>query len=168
MDIESPVMDVSEGEHKGIGEEARVAMELEHQQTFFEAVKLYPGAVGWSIFFSLGVIMTAFDPQLLGNLYATPAFQRDFGYLYNGEYIVSAAWQTGLGMGNPIGQCIGPLLAAYPMEWFGRKWVSLLVEIGNRVELIGVRHFQPVWFSQLASSSCNSLLDRSMSSLLAS
>jgi len=37
--------------------------------------------------------MTAFDPQLLGSLYATPAFQRDFGYLFEGEYIVSAPWQ---------------------------------------------------------------------------
>jgi SP family general alpha glucoside:H+ symporter-like MFS transporter len=94
---------------------------------FFEAVKLYPGAVGWSIFFSMGIIMTAFDPQLLGNLYATPAFQRDFGYLYEGSYIVSAAWQTGLGMGNPIGQCVGALGAAYPMEWWGRKKVRYKV-----------------------------------------
>lgn len=65
--------------------------------------------------------MTAFDPQLLGNLYATPAFQRDFGYLYDGSYIVSAPWQTGLSMGNPIGQVVGALFAAYPMEWYGRK-----------------------------------------------
>jgi len=65
--------------------------------------------------------MTAFDPQLLGNLYATPAFQRDFGYLYEGSYIIAAAWQTGLSMGSPIGQVIGAFFAAYPMEWFGRK-----------------------------------------------
>lgn len=122
-DIGNPVMDVTEGGTKGIGSEAAQAIAAEHQMTFFEAVKLYPGAVGWSIFFSLGIIMTAFDPQLLGNLYATPAFQKDFGYLYKGEYIVSAAWQTGLGMGNPIGQCVGALFAAYPMEWWGRKKV---------------------------------------------
>lgn len=48
--------------------------------------------------------MTAFDPQLLTSLYAVPAFQRDFGYLYQGQYIISAPWQTGLSMGNPIGQ----------------------------------------------------------------
>ena len=55
--------------------------------------------------------MTAFDPQLLGNLYATPAFQKDFGYLYNGSYIISAPWQTGLSMGSPIGQVVGALFA---------------------------------------------------------
>jgi MFS transporter, SP family, general alpha glucoside:H+ symporter len=76
---------------------------------------------GWSIFFSLGIIMTAFDPQLLGNLYATPAFQKDFGYYYQDQWIISAPWQTGLSMGSPIGQVVGAFFAAYPMEWFGRK-----------------------------------------------
>jgi hypothetical protein len=46
------------------GEQARVAVEIEHRLSFLEAVKLYPTAIGWSVFFSLGVIMTAFDPQV--------------------------------------------------------------------------------------------------------
>ncbi|PVH81852.1 sugar transporter [Cadophora sp. DSE1049] len=122
VDVENTVRDVAIGDSKVLNSsEARHATEVEHQMAFFEAVKLYPGAVGWSIFFSLGIIMTAFDPQLLGNLYATPSFQKDFGYLFKGDYIISAAWQTGLGMGNPIGQCVGALGAAYPMEWWGRK-----------------------------------------------
>ena len=62
--------------------------------TFREALKMHPTAAGWSVFFSLGVIMTAFDPQLLGTLYVTPAFQKDFGYLYEGAYIIRAQWQT--------------------------------------------------------------------------
>lgn len=50
-----------------------------------------------------------------------PAFQKQFGYAFEDGYIISAAWQTGLGMGNPIGQVVGALAAGYPMEWFGRK-----------------------------------------------
>ncbi|PPJ51426.1 hypothetical protein CBER1_09338 [Cercospora berteroae] len=103
------------------GDEARQTIEYEQNLSFTEALKLYPKAVGWSVFFSLGILMTAFDPQLLGNLYATPAFQRDFGYLYEGSYIISAPWQTGLSMGNPIGQVVGAFFAAYPLEWYGRK-----------------------------------------------
>lgn len=97
------------------------AIRLEHSMTFTEACKAYPSAIFWSAFVSLGVIMLAFDPQLLGNLYAMPQFQRDFGYLYEGDYIISAAWQTGLSMGNPVGQVVGALLAGYPMDMFGRK-----------------------------------------------
>jgi MFS transporter, SP family, general alpha glucoside:H+ symporter len=59
--------------------------EAERDMTFRHALTLYPKAIGWSVYFSLGVIMLAFDPQLLGNLYATPAFQRDFGYEYEGS-----------------------------------------------------------------------------------
>ncbi|KAF3035024.1 hypothetical protein E8E12_005931 [Didymella heteroderae] len=102
-------------------EEVCEAIEVEHALTFWEAVRLYPKAIGWSMYFSLGVIMLAFDPQLLGNLYAMPAFQKQFGYAFEDGYIISAAWQTGLGMGNPIGQVVGALAAGYPMEWYGRK-----------------------------------------------
>ncbi|KAK4458140.1 MFS maltose permease [Cladorrhinum samala] len=98
------------------------AIQHEHNLTFLQACKLYPAAIGWSAFVSLGVIMLAFDPQLLGNLYATPQFQKDFGYLFDGDYIISAPWQTGLSMGNPVGQVIGALVAGYPMELYGRKW----------------------------------------------
>jgi len=100
---------------------AQEAIRFEHALTFIEACKLYPAAIGWSVFVSLGVVMLAFDPQLLGNLYATPQFQKDFGYLFDDNYIISAPWQTGLSMGNPAGQVIGALFAGYPMERYGRK-----------------------------------------------
>jgi MFS transporter, SP family, general alpha glucoside:H+ symporter len=58
-------------------------------------------------------MMTAYDPQVLGNLFAMPAFQREFGYLYAGEFIIAAPWQTGLLMGWPIGQVVGSLGAGY-------------------------------------------------------
>ncbi|KAF4626348.1 hypothetical protein G7Y89_g11809 [Cudoniella acicularis] len=116
---------------KEIGEESRRATEAEHRMTFMQGLKLYPKAIGWSAFFSMGVIMTAFDPQLLGSLYATPAFQRDFGYLFEGSYIISAPWQTALGMGNPLGQVVGALAAGYPMEWYGRKWTFAACVVGT-------------------------------------
>lgn len=102
------------------------AIRLEHDLTFLQAAKLYPKAIGWSAFVSIGVIMLAFDPQLVGNLYSIPQFQRDFGYRYrggggDGEYIISAEWQTALSMGSPVGQVVGALFAAFPMERFGRR-----------------------------------------------
>lgn len=55
----------------------------EHELTFSKALKLYPKAIAWSAYVSVGVIMLAFDPQLMGNLYAIPAFSRQFGYKYH-------------------------------------------------------------------------------------
>lgn len=37
------------------GEEARQAAENEHNLSLRDALKLYPTAIGWSIFFSLGM-----------------------------------------------------------------------------------------------------------------
>lgn len=40
-----------------IAEEAREAIETEHALTFSDALRCYPKAIGWSMYFSLGVIM---------------------------------------------------------------------------------------------------------------
>ncbi|KAI0846609.1 putative maltose permease [Daldinia vernicosa] len=98
------------------------AVRREHGLTFWEAVRLYPTAVGWSAFVSIGVIMLAFDPQIVGNMFAMPQFQKDFGFELDGEYVIPAAWQTGLSLGNPLGQVVGALFSAYPLELLGRKW----------------------------------------------
>lgn len=71
------------------------AIRAEHQMGFLEALKLYPKAVGWSAYVSMGVIMLAFDPQLIGNLYAMPQFQKDFGYP-SGEDVSTASKRTRL------------------------------------------------------------------------
>lgn len=137
-DKEAPVEVRKVSTQQENAEVLKEAIEHEHALTFLEALKCYPKAIGWSMYFSLGVIMLcecmcpckrhdtanaveAFDPQLIGNLYAMPAFQRDFGYPFEDGYIISATWQTALGMGNPIGQVVGALAAGYPMEWYGRK-----------------------------------------------
>ncbi|PGH23704.1 hypothetical protein AJ80_02310 [Polytolypa hystricis UAMH7299] len=110
-----------EAAYDEISPEAQVATVAEHNLDVRTALKLYPKAVGWSLFFSLGVIMTGFDPQVMGNLYGVPKFKEDFGYVFEGEWNISPAWQSGLSMGSPIGQVVGALAASYPMEWFGRK-----------------------------------------------
>jgi hypothetical protein len=43
-----------------VASEARKAFEDEHALTFSKAVSLYPAAVGWSLFFSLGIVMYRF------------------------------------------------------------------------------------------------------------
>ena len=114
-----------------IAQGSDAAAQREHSLTFLQAISLYRGAAFWSVFFCIGQLMTAFDPQVMGNLFAMPAFQNDFGYLFDGQYIISAPWQTGLLMGVPIGQVVGSLFAGYPLEWFGRKKTFGICVIGT-------------------------------------
>lgn len=93
----------------------------EHELGFWQAMRQYPTATFWAMFFSIAVIMSGYDGQIIFSFYALPAFQKRYGNLVGGSYEVPAPWQTALGMGNPIGQVLGALASGYPMERFGRK-----------------------------------------------
>lgn len=90
------------------------ALDFERNLGFMDACKLYPAAIGWSVFVSLGVIMLAFDPQLLGNLYAMPQFQKDFGYLFDGN--VSYSWFRLLSQANKTSTSF-PLVGRRASAW---------------------------------------------------
>ena len=104
--------DVPQNRHHVIGDNVTMnTTAQEPQLSFFETLKLYPTALGYSVFFSLGIVMTAFDQQLLGSLFAVPAFQQKFGYEYKpGHFTIKASWQTALTMCGPLGQSIGRCL----------------------------------------------------------
>lgn len=101
---------------------ARDATLIEHTLTVKGAFKLYRPAIGWSLLFSLGVIMAGFDPQIISTLVAIPRFQKDFGNSFEGSYLIPAKWQSAFNLGVPVGQVVGSFGAGYPLERFGRRW----------------------------------------------
>ncbi|KAL2757281.1 hypothetical protein ACRALDRAFT_2025112 [Sodiomyces alcalophilus JCM 7366] len=110
-------------ELKNISQEAQRATEAEQQLGLRESFKLYPHAIGWSIFLSTCVIMEGFDITLLGNLFAYPPFQKRFGVLQpDGTYQLTAAWQAGLTNGNQAGQIIGLYANGIIAERLGYRW----------------------------------------------
>ncbi|KAL2681428.1 hypothetical protein Neosp_009039 [[Neocosmospora] mangrovei] len=104
-----------------IHEQAVDAIIQEHSLGLWQALRLYPKAIGWAAYFSLGIIIAAFDPQLIGQLIATPAFQKRYGREHDGEFYIAAPWQSALNMGAPIGQILGAFTAGSLMEKIGRK-----------------------------------------------
>ena len=110
---EAPHVDLKKGNLLEI-DATRDITSREHDLKFWEAVQQHPTAVFWAMFFCIAVIMAGFDAQLVTSFYALPAFQQRFGYEFEGSYIISAPWQTGLGMGNPIGQVLGALACGWP------------------------------------------------------
>lgn len=96
---------------------------IEHETGFWQAVRQYPAATFWAGFFCIAVIMAGFDAQIITSFYALPAFQQKYGKPVDGtnSYEIPAQWQTGLGMGNPIGQILGALASGWPMERWGRR-----------------------------------------------
>lgn len=110
-----------------LASEAKTAAETEHQMSLWEAVKTYPKAIGWSVLLSSTLIMEGYDLALLGNLYASPAFNKKFGSYNptNQEYAVSAAWQSGLSNGARAGEIIGLILAGWTSDRYGYKMTTI-------------------------------------------
>ena len=116
---------------------------VEKEIGVLEAIKLYPKEVFWCGVFCLGVVMAGYDGQIISAFYGLPAFQKRFGVqLDDGTYQITAPWQTALGMGSPIGQIIGTLCVAWPLEWYGRKITYACVNVGC-IGLIFMQFFAP-------------------------
>lgn len=115
--------------------DAANATETEQKMTVWQGVKTYPKAIGWSIIFSSAIIMEGYDLTVLGSFWAARTFQDYYGNTLNaeGEPLVSADWQAGIGNAMLIGQICGLFLAGIVADKFGFKKVmsgSLLLVIG--------------------------------------
>ncbi|KAK7421443.1 hypothetical protein QQX98_002141 [Neonectria punicea] len=107
--------------------EAKVAADAEHNMSLWQAAKTYPKAIGWSVLLSTTLIMEGYDLALLGNLYASPVFNKKFGE-YNPateEYQVTAAWQSGLSNGARAGEIIGLIMAGWAADRYGYKMTTI-------------------------------------------
>lgn len=134
-------VDINEEEIQTYLESTKL-ISVEKEIGVWEACKCYPKEIFWCCVFCLGVVMAGYDGQIIASFYALPAFQKRFGVEVDGSYQITAAWQTALGMGSPIGQVIGTLGIAWPLEWFGRKRTYTVVNIGV-IGLIFMQFFAP-------------------------
>ncbi|KAF3933196.1 hypothetical protein ABW20_dc0102548 [Dactylellina cionopaga] len=113
--------------HEHIVFHAKSASDKEQQMTLLQGIKLYPKAIAWSILISTCIAMEGYDLCLLGNFYAFPQFNREFGNDDgSGNFQVSAAWQAGLSNGANVGEFIGLLVNGFVSERFGYKRTVLV------------------------------------------
>lgn len=110
------VMDVKHYENA-----ANEATDMEHKMTVREAFAKHPMAVAWSMLFCMCIIMDGYDSDLITNLYGLPSFKRKYGFMYKGDYTVSAPWQTAFAMSSPVGRVVGGFIQGVVAEAFGRK-----------------------------------------------
>ncbi|XPS72678.1 hypothetical protein M3J09_004839 [Ascochyta lentis] len=76
----------------------------------------------WSVLFSLTLIMEGYSTILVPNLYSLGPFRRQFGTLqHNGDYEISAIWQSALVNGALAGQIVGLFAAGWLAEKIGYR-----------------------------------------------
>jgi SP family general alpha glucoside:H+ symporter-like MFS transporter len=134
--IEKTAMEQDHFEYTPSKQGAHHALVQEKHMSLWQAVKLYPKAVGWSMALSTALVMEGYDLLLLSNLYANPLFNRKFGTLgKDGVYTVTAPWQSGLSNGARCGEMLGLALNGLLSERFGL--VAYIIE-GERLTDLGI------------------------------
>lgn len=109
-------------------EDARLAIEAEHQLKLIPAIRKNYKACFWSMVISLTIIMDGYDGALLGSLSAFPSFTSHFGEFVNSKsgYQIPAHWQLALGCSSSVGNIIGIYLGAITTDRLGYKRSLLL------------------------------------------
>jgi len=127
-----PVQDDSNPEtrhatSKGVADEARQATAAEHSMPFFQAVKTHRKAMAWAFIVSWGIMMGAYDSNVMGGFLAQKAFRKHFGQYYQGiGYQIPTGWQTALSLAPNLGNIVGIYLYGLSNERFGYRWVLLV------------------------------------------
>lgn len=118
--------DTLEGEKPRPLAEGKKAARKEQSMTLWQAVRLYPKAVGWSVLLSSTLIMEGYDLALLGSMYASPAFNQKYGVQSaSGKWTVPASWQSALSNGARVGEVIGLLINGLISERLGYRWTMV-------------------------------------------
>jgi SP family general alpha glucoside:H+ symporter-like MFS transporter len=120
----SPVPNVIVDE---LAQQAKLANDVEHQSTVWQAIKGNFWAIFWSLMVSMCVVMEGYDTILLGNFYAYPQFAKKFGTFIpsDNSYQLTAAWQAGLSNGSGVGAFFGAIMNGALVDRFGQKPVLL-------------------------------------------
>ncbi|CAI6013931.1 hypothetical protein V2G26_003841 [Clonostachys chloroleuca] len=128
---EDPVTSRSDGPHIGkpkvlLKQEAiRVDHNAENALTVKQVFKNHPAVVWWCFFWAMAAVGWGFDAQVNGGMLAVKSFRRDFGYIFEGEPVLPASWQSAFNAISSVGQFGGGFLCSYLADRYGRRW-SLL------------------------------------------
>ncbi|KAL4883348.1 general substrate transporter [Aspergillus karnatakaensis] len=106
-------------------QQAHISNHEEHRTGIFESFRRYPWATVWCVYAIWCITLLSFDVQAAGAVVGIPQFRKDFGYEYEGDYVLPAKWQSAFG-GAPIATAIiSSLLSAELADMFGRKKVLM-------------------------------------------
>ncbi|KAI9727582.1 MAG: hypothetical protein M1834_008021 [Cirrosporium novae-zelandiae] len=93
----------------------------EHNLTARQVIVAHPALVWWAFFFALSALGWGFDAQVNGAVISVSQFRKDFGYIYKGETVLPASWQSAFTLVSAVGQFFGGFLCGYIADRIGRR-----------------------------------------------
>ncbi|KAM3072356.1 hypothetical protein ACMFMG_009165 [Clarireedia jacksonii] len=84
-------------------------------------VKRHRVAVFWAAFVAIAAINWGLDALMSVSTISIATFQRDFGYEFEGSYIISSRWQIGFNAASYVGQFFGAIISGTIADRFGKR-----------------------------------------------
>jgi MFS transporter, SP family, general alpha glucoside:H+ symporter len=66
----------------------------ERDESALQAIRAQPKVFAWCVYVIFVTFLNSFDYNAAGSVISIPEFRKDFGYLYEGEWTLQAAWQS--------------------------------------------------------------------------
>lgn len=63
------------------------------------AIKAHPLAFAWAAYGAWQILLVSYENLASGIVVGIPQFRKDFGYAYNGDYVLDAMWQAAFSAG---------------------------------------------------------------------
>lgn len=142
----------------------RVANYEDHQATIREAFRENKRAVFWCAYVIWLLILASFENQAGGSILGIPEFRyvrhmfllgklmihrKDFGYAYDGSYVLPAKWQSAFSGGPVASSVIGSLSIGWLSDRIGRRLgyacCFIFSIVGITLEVVATSN--PVFFS---------------------
>ncbi|KAL2841030.1 general substrate transporter [Aspergillus pseudoustus] len=111
------------------------------KESKWESIRNHPKAIACCCYMLFTCIMWGYDGLAAAIVLSIPQWRQDYGYLYQGAYVVSADWQLAFTAASMIGLVIGGALAGLISNRFGQK----ICILGAHVITVGGVFLQ--WFS---------------------
>lgn len=108
---------------------ARAQQKIEHHMTKIQAAKAYKAIIFYAAVIIWTAILVGYENQAGGMVLSIPQFREDFGYEYNGEYVLPADWQSAITGGATGALAIGALVGSWFSDRFGKRRTILFASI---------------------------------------
>lgn len=122
----------------GRDESAGPAKSVEETEdlAFFQAVRRYPKVAAYCLALTTSILLWGYDLVVVGSVTGVPAFQRDFGELYEGSYSFPSTWLSLWLAFGPLGSAIGSVAGGWLQDRIGRRFSLLAGSITSAIAVV--------------------------------
>jgi SP family general alpha glucoside:H+ symporter-like MFS transporter len=93
--------------HLDVAAVGHLANQEDHDETPMQALRRHPWTCVWVVYGIWVLLCCSFDNSAAGSVVGIPRFRQDYGYAYEGDYVLPANWQSAYSGGPAAASVFG-------------------------------------------------------------